>query len=256
MIPKNSIKQIQSLQQKKFRKETGLFIAEGKKIVGEIIRSGWNMQGIYALSKWIAENQKVLSENPTHVISEVSEKEMQRISTLTNSSDVLAVVPVPQKEDYVPADINQSFSLCLDNIQDPGNLGTIIRTADWFGIRQIFCSEDTVDVYNPKVIQSSMGSFLRVKTHYLYLPKFLEECKGKIPIIGASLDGENLFKAELPKKALLVVGNESNGICREVLPYIERKFQIPSFNVPLGNIKADSLNASVAAALFMAELRR
>ncbi len=251
MITAARIKQIKSLTQKKFRKELGLFVVEGEKAVNELLlHKNWEINHIFALESWLNEN--VIPGNIP--FDRVSGKELSRISSLTTPNSVLALVNIPE---WDIRNVNPSIdiTLMLDNIQDPGNMGTIIRTADWFGIDNIICSENTVEVFNPKVIQATMGSFMRVKVFYTSLKKYLETLPEPLPVMGAMLDGENLYKTELPDKGILITGNESQGISAEILKLINRKIHIPLFHKRGKTQQPESLNAGVATGIILSQLR-
>ena len=240
MLSKNELKYIQSLCQKKQRQEEGLFIAEGTKLVDELLQSQYRIKKLYALADWIQQYPKAV-EAVT-----VTEIELAKMSTLQTPNQVLAVV-----EQQIPKtgpDIYTQLTLVLDGIQDPGNLGTIIRIADWFGIKQVIASEDTVELFNPKVIQSTMGSFTRVNFWYRSLPEFL--ASAKIPVYGALLNGKNMHWEPPVTEGLLVIGNESKGISKELLPFISHPITIPR----LGG--AESLNAAVAAGIIVSHLKK
>ena len=240
MLSKNELKYIQSLCQKKQRQEEGLFIAEGTKLVDELLQSQYRIKKLYALADWIQQYPKAV-EAVT-----VTEIELAKMSTLQTPNQVLAVV-----EQQIPKtgpDIYTQLTLVLDGIQDPGNLGTIIRIADWFGIKQVIASEDTVELFNPKVIQSTMGSFTRVNFWYRSLPEFL--ASAKIPVYGALLNGKNMHGEPPVTEGLLVIGNESKGISKELLPFISHPITIPR----LGG--AESLNAAVAAGIIVSHLKK
>jgi TrmH family RNA methyltransferase len=240
LISKNQIKLIQSLKQIKFRREYGLFVAEGKKIVGELIGSDIKVKGIYALMEWCEENKDICGSREFDVFR-VNQKELERISNLTTPNQVLAVCKIPDRK---PEDMaGEKIQLALDGIRDPGNLGTIIRTADWFGVKEIICSDDCVDVYNPKVVQATMGSIARVKVVYTNLPEFLSG-SGK-NVIATTLDGGSIFDKR-PGEGIFVIGNESTGIRPEVLQHATHRVSIPSHG------RAESLNASVAAGIILA----
>ena len=240
MLSKNEIKYIQSLCHKKQRQTEGLFIVEGTKLVDEVLQSSFTVKKIYALAEWESQNKVAVS------LETITDIELERISSLQTPNQVLAVVEqqTPQKE----PEYKNCFTLVLDGIQDPGNLGTIIRIADWFGITQIIASEDTVELYNPKVIQSTMGSFLRVKLWYKSLPEFLQNCT--MPVYGALLNGNNMYSEPAVSEALLIIGNESKGISKELLPFVSHPVMIPR----LGG--AESLNAGVAAGIIVSHLKK
>lgn len=250
MITKNQIKHLSSLKQLKFRKEFREFVVEGEKMLAELLKSDLEILSVYALEEWINTNEDLLLSLNID-ICKVSPKVLERISSLKTPNKVLALVkmpeyPLPQKSDF------EDLVLVLDKIQDPGNLGTIIRTADWFGVKHIVCSEDTVDLFNTKVIQSTMGSFLRVKTHYTKLSGFLKNNVSQgLNIYGALLDGENVYDHKFPGKGILIIGNESKGISDEIEQLITHRISIPAHK----NSKAESLNASVAAGILMGEFR-
>ncbi|MBI2283230.1 MAG: RNA methyltransferase [Bacteroidetes bacterium] len=240
MLSKNELKYIQSLCQKKQRQEERLFIVEGAKPVEELLLTQYEVKGIYALPAW-AEKHRSLPN-----LTVITEQELDRISNLQSPNQVLAVVVQPEQS-AGPVLENQ-LTLVLDNIQDPGNLGTIIRIADWFGIRQIVASPDTVELYNPKVIQSTMGSFARVELWYMPLLPFLQAVK--LPVYGALLTGKNLYEETSLKEGLLLIGNESKGITPELLQFISHPITIPRIG------GAESLNAAVAAGIIVSHLTR
>ena len=238
MLSKNELKYIQSLCQKKQRLQEGLFIAEGPKLAKELLNSHYKVEKIYATAKWIAENPTTIE---TAVVSEI---ELEKISSLQTANEVLLICR--QKENTIFPNLSGKLSLVIDGIQDPGNLGTIIRIADWFGINQIIASEDTVELTNPKVIQSTMGSFIRVQCWYTNLPDLLHTTK--LPIYGALLEGRSVMTMQPLIEGLLVIGNESKGIRAEVLPFIKNAVTIPR----LGG--AESLNAAVATGILLSHL--
>ncbi len=243
MISKNQIKFLQSLKQLKFRKEHGLFIAEGKKIVEELIPSGIRVREVYALQEWIDEKRILCDKYGTKAIP-VSGKELDRISNLSTPNMALALCQIPVNE-VVQA--KEGILIGLDGIRDPGNLGTIIRTADWFGLDMLICSRDCVDVYNPKVVQSSMGSIARVKVVYTDLEEYLSEAS--LPVYATVLEGKNIWK-EKPGDGIYLIGNESRGIGKNILRFATHRIAIPSLG------KAESLNASVATGIVLAEVMK
>jgi RNA methyltransferase, TrmH family len=252
MISKAQTKLIKSLHLKKNREQMNLFIAEGKKIVDELLDSDdIEVVHIYASGNYF-ENQPFTT---------VTEEEMKKISALTTPPNILALCRIPVENTIIP-DLQNELVLVLDDIRDPGNLGSIIRIADWFGIEYIFCTTECVDAYSPKVVQASMGSIARVKMDYKNLRNVLQVSKEKrIPVYGAKLDGVNILKEKLSSNGLLIIGNESNGISPELGKYLTHAIKIPSFNrsaidsqsVPEG---AESLNAAMATAILCAEFRR
>lgn len=249
MLSAATIKHIRSLELKKFRSQHGSFVAEGDKIVRELLLSDLQLLQVFALEPWIESNGNLISSNNIRV-NPVSPRELERISLLKTPNQVLAVVKIPEHKPD-PADLKQNLTLALDNLQDPGNLGTIIRTADWFGLRNIYCSSDTADVYNPKVIQATMGSFMRVRLHYVDLEDFLGSLPHDLPVYGAFLQGQNVFQSAAALPAVLVIGNESQGIGARTSRHVSHRLSIPS----AGSSGAESLNAAVAAAILMARLK-
>jgi TrmH family RNA methyltransferase len=249
MLSKNQVKYLQSLRLAKFRELNRAFIAEGVKLVDELLHSHFNIHIIYGTPAWIESHQRILASQE-FVIQEVTEEELKKISNLVTPNEALAVAGYPDQS--VPsADSFGNIILLLDRIQDPGNLGTIIRTADWFGIGHVFCSNDTVDVYNPKVIQATMGSICRVSVQYTDLRQLLVSLGDTWRKYGTISDGENIYKAVLEFPAAIVIGNESKGISEEFLPLLTHRVGIPSRSKG-----AESLNASVAAGIICSEFSR
>ena len=251
VLSKNKIKLIRSLDQKKNRTATGLFVAEGKKLVLDLLQSGFAVSEVFCthnLTADLANYQSGLN------IDILDKEELTRISFLKTTPDIVALCEIP-KSVISWNEIRDNLTLVLDEIQDPGNLGTIVRLADWFGIRNIICSENCADIYNPKVVQATMGAFTRVKVHYVSLSGFFEEAKLlSIPVYGTFLEGENLYQCELTENGLIVMGNEGNGISDIVSHSISKKINIPSF--PPGEITSESLNVAVATSVICAEFRR
>jgi len=241
MITKNTVKQVAALHQQKFRKEQGRFVVEGRKMVEELLQSDFVTDALYATNEWMEQFPKA---------EMVSELQMEQMSGQDTAPGILAVVQIP-KQQHLSA--NPSFILALDGIANPGNMGTIIRTAEWFGIHDIVCSLDCVEVWNPKVVQATMGSLFRINVLETELSDFLKEQhqKGKA-IYGALLEGENLFEMKGEKEGIVVIGSESHGIRKELLPLLSHPITIPR----VGLSQTESLNASVAAAIIMAELTR
>lgn len=245
-VSNNEIKRIKSLQQKKFRDEQGLFIAEGAKMVEEATRSGYHIEKIYKRE-------------------EIGDEAMKRISALASPSPMLAVIRKPSDihiddaSDLLPMISKGGLFLALDTIRDPGNLGTVLRIADWFGIDAVFATPDTVDVFNPKVVQATMGAVFRVKMHYVDLKALSEivlEVGGKV--YGTFLDGQNIYSRNLDTgtdgPVVIVIGNESEGISSEMEKYVSDRLYIPPY--PADDPGSESLNAAVATALTVAEFRR
>ena len=247
MISKNRISQIRKLHAKKFRDESGLFLVEGYKSVEMLCASDFEVEEIFATENALTDNAAWLSSlSPTLITAE----EMSRISTMQTPPELLAIALQRQSLPDIPADIPaEQPVLALDHISDPGNLGTIIRTADWFDIQHIVCSPDCVEFYNPKVVQATMGSFTHIHVHYRSLPEFLEQESTRRRILGTFLDGENIRQFEFNRNDILVIGNESNGISAEVASTVTHRITIPT--AAQGRDTAESLNAAVAAAVVM-----
>lgn len=240
MITRAEILDIKALATKQGREDLGAFIAEGEKLVGEIRNSSLRIR-------------RILQTKPIFADGElISEKEMERISQLKSANSVLAVVELP-KHKLSLANPTKNLVLCLDRIQNPGNLGTIIRLADWFGISDIVCSEDTADCFNPKVVQATMGAILRVRVHYTNLAKWLSSHKGAT-IYGTFLEGENIYNAKLENSGVIVMGNEGQGISAEVAEKVSHKLLIPPY--PTDRCGSESLNVAVATAVICSEFRR
>ena len=246
MLSKNKIKYIRSLDLKKNRKKECAFVAEGHKLVGDLL-GHFSCRLLLATSTWLAKNPKVQADE----IIEVTQDELTRASLQKTPQEVLAVFEQPIWTYDIPS-VSKSLCLALDGIQDPGNLGTIIRLADWFGIEHIFCSLSTVDVYNPKTIQATMGALARVKLHYCHLPSLIASFN--VPIYGTFLDGENMYIKNVTSNGLIVMGNEGNGISAEVESLVNERLYIP--NYPPKRETSESLNVAVATAVICAEFRR
>lgn len=247
MLSKNKIKFIRSLEMKKNRKENGVFLAEGNKLVSEL-SAHFKCKLLVATSQWLDSNRNI---NADETIA-VEKEELSRASLLKTPQDVLAVFEMPH---YETSDDDPKKELCLalDDIQDPGNLGTIIRIADWFGIKNIFCSHGTADAFSPKTVQATMGALARVKIHYCDI-KALISGLDDVPVFGTFLDGNNIYESELSANGLIVMGNEGNGISKEVSALINKRILIP--NYPQGNETTDSLNVAIATAIVCSEFRR
>lgn len=244
MLSNAQVKLIKSLHNKKFRDATGLFIAEGKKVVEDISVSSIKVEHVYATERYTGHLKHI----------PISEEELSKISSLSTPQPVIALCHIPVYDGVLP-NLQDDLALALDNIRDPGNLGTIIRIADWFGITHIFCSNESVDTYNPKTIQATMGSVARVKVYYVNLGETLAEyAKNDIPVYGATLSGNNVYDEEISPNGVLVIGNEANGISEKVAESITQSVFIPSY--AKHNKGAESLNAAVATAVLCAEFRR
>jgi len=249
MVTKNQIKLIKSLQLKKFRNEHQLFIAEGVKVIQELILSNFVLEHLFIIE---AIFEDVIISKKTMV----TEQEMKRISALSSPSSCLAIFKTMK-----PTKIeNRGLIVALDDIRDPGNLGTIIRLCDWFGIDQLVCSTETVDVYNPKVIQATMGSISRVNIHYVDLNVFISDAK--LPIFGTFMDGNNIYNEKLPNEAILIFGNEANGISSAIEKKIKNRITIPRFPRTVGfassgdKQQTESLNVATATAIILSEFRK
>lgn len=249
MLTKAQLKLIKSLEHRKFRKENKLFVAEGWKTVGDLIACGLECKLLIATKEWLSTHTTGSKVTAT----EVSDEDMKKASFLRAPQGVLALFAQPQES----TDCNRPASelcLALDNVQDPGNLGTIIRIADWFGIEHIYCSNGTVDAYNPKTVQATMGALGRVKIHYTDLAAFITSLDGKAPVYGTFLEGENIYSRQLTPNGLIVMGNEGNGISPECKEKIKEKLFIP--NYPAERSTSESLNVSTATAIICSEFRR
>lgn len=240
MVSKNQIKLITALRQKKFRDEHQLFFAEGIKVIRELLESDFELHHLY-------ETANVFPEVSATVRTRIDENELKKISVLNTPNNCLAVFRIPKSK---PIE-DRGLIVALDDVRDPGNMGTILRLCDWFGVRQLVCSQETVDLYNPKVVQATMGSITRVQVHYVYLEKFLADTK--LPVFGTFMDGENIYQTTLPKDGIIVMGNEANGISREVEKLTTDRIAIPRF----GQLQqTESLNVATATAIVLSEFRR
>lgn len=249
MVSKNKTKFIRSLELKKNRLAQRLFVAEGPKVVGDIM-ARQQAETLIGTAEWIRSHQG--SINAKEVV-EATEEELQKISFLKHPQQVLAVFPFM---DSAPEEqpCTGRLSIALDNVQDPGNLGTIIRIADWFGIETIYCSSGTADVYNPKVVQATMGSIARVSVVYTDLRQLIESLPEGFPVYGTFLDGNSIYKEQLSSEGILLMGNEGNGISPEIARLVSHRLLIPNF--PAGRETADSLNVAIATAIACSEFRR
>jgi TrmH family RNA methyltransferase len=236
VISKNQIKNITRLKQKKYRQQEGLFIAEGRKVIKEFLNSTFKLVDLFTTETFDVDQEVIISEN-----------ELKKISCLTTPNKALAVFKIPE-------DLNlqsDGLILALDSVRDPGNLGTIIRLCDWFGVDQLVCSQETVDCYNPKVVQATMGSLTRVAIHYVDLEDYLQ--KADLPVFGAFMEGKDVYKSKMPKAGILILGNEANGISKAIEACVTDKISIPRF----GALQAtESLNVATAGAILLSEFRR
>lgn len=240
MVSKNQIKLIRSLQQKKFRKQYSLFIAEGLKVIQELLNADYELVNLYV-------TESIFSEIDSNKRIEISTSDLEKITALKTPNNCLAVFKIPE---YNISD-SSSLKLALDDVRDPGNMGTILRLCDWFGISELICSEDTVDLYNPKVVQATMGSIARVHVIYTDLNNYLSNVN--VPVYGTFMDGENIYKSKLPNAGIIVMGNEANGISKEIEKLCTHRIAIPRF----GNLQVtESLNVATATAVILSEFKR
>lgn len=240
MVSKNQIKRITSLQQKKYRKQEQLFFVEGVKGVQELLASNFELVELFTT------NSELFTIDKSKVCA-ITEVELQKISALTTPNVCLALFKIPSAVSFEET----GLIVALDDVRDPGNLGTIIRLCDWFGIKTLYCSEESVDVYNPKVVQATMGSISRVNVVYGNLEKLLSETK--FPVFGTFMDGKNIYKEQLPSEGIIVLGNEANGISKPIENLISQRIAIPRF----GDLQAtESLNVATATAIVLSEFKR
>ena len=240
MLNKNQVKLIQKLQQKKYRNELNLFIVEGKKSIVEFLQAGYRLELLIATEVF----GTALNGQP---ITLVSKEALRKVSSLKNPDEGLAIFHQRQHKGI----LQEGVILALDNVQDPGNLGTLIRLCDWFGIETLICNSQTVDCYNPKVVQATMGSLTRVAVHYVDLAGFLATCA--LPLYAMDLDGENLYTTEFPEDCVLILGNEANGISPEVRALADSIITIPRF----GKLQqTESLNVAMAGAIVVSQVRK
>lgn len=257
MISKNQIKLYSSLRNKKYREIHHKFLAEGEKTVNDILRDEsrlFKIDCLIATPGFLRDMPLQYSRDIPEVL-DASPSLLEKISSLSAPNKAILVCEIPgYAPDYKA--ISNELSLYLDDIRDPGNLGTIMRSADWFGIRHIFCTPESVDVYNPKVVQSTMGALCRVKVYYIEYERFIEEIRkiDSLPLIGTVLGGANIYSGKLPEKGVIVLGNESRGISAKILDQLDLSLSIPS--QAGGQESSESLNVASAAAIVMAEFRR
>lgn len=249
MLSKNDIKNIKSLEHKKFRNEKGLFVAEGHKLAGELLGK-FRCILIIATQEWLDRCRNV----PAERIVTVTPDELKRVSLLRSPQDVLAVFHIPEYKESMTQVASKNLVLALDDVQDPGNLGTIVRIADWFGIKDIFCSKGTADIYNPKAIQATMGAIARVRLHYTDLIKEISGLPASVPVYGTYLNGDTLYDTALSDHGVIIMGNEGNGISTEISKSISHRLYIP--NWPSGAPTSESLNVAIATAIVCSEFRR
>ncbi|MBZ4041626.1 TrmH family RNA methyltransferase [Flavobacterium hibisci] len=240
MISKNQIKLITGLHQKKQRFANQLFFAEGIKVIQELLQSNFELEYLFT-------TQNDFETVGTSKRFPVTEQELKKISALSTPNTCLAVFKIPAENTI----IDSGLILALDDIRDPGNLGTILRLCDWFGIQQIICSKETVDIYNPKVVQATMGSIARVNVNYVDLKSFITNAK--LPVFGTFMNGENIYQSVLPQNGIIIMGNEANGISAEIEKTVTSRLTIPRF----GKLqKTESLNVATATAIVLSEFKR
>ena len=251
VLSKNKIKLVRSLDLKKNRLATGLFVAEGKKLVFDLLHSATEIHELFTTKQLSADLIRYKSDVPFEIIEK---EELEKISFLKTTPEIVGLFKIP----YFVIDWNEirnSLTLALDAIQDPGNLGTIVRLADWFGIRNIVCSQDCTDLFNPKTVQATMGALARVKVHSVLLPGFLNKAvQYGLPIYGTFLEGDNIYQCELDKNGIIVMGNEGKGISKQISEFISKKIVIPPY--PPGSATSESLNVAIATSIVCSEFRR
>lgn len=250
MISKNDIKFVHSLELKKKRREEKAFVAEGPKLVGELIGT-FRLRAVYALQQWIEANEASLNGV---TVKDATQDELRKISFLETPQEVVAVFEQPDYDVDARKTIAENLCIALDGVQNPGNLGTIVRLADWFGISDVFCSADTADIFNPKTVQATMGGMARVRVHYTSLPELVDSLDNDVPVYGTLLDGGNIYTQDLLQRGLIVMGNEGKGLSEEMRKRVSHKLYIP--NYPEGSECAESLNVAIATAVVCAEFRR
>lgn len=252
MLSKAEIKRLSRYKQSKFRNQDNLFVVEGEKMLSELLESEYDIQAIYAIGQWIEKNRVIIqAKGIANRTIEISEDDLERISLLSTPNQVYSLVKIPQEEILKQ---QKGLTIVLDGIKDPGNLGTIIRLADWYAIENIICSQDCVDVYNPKTVQSTMGSIFRVKVKYLDLQEYLQSLPSNHAIYGSIVEGgENIYEKQFSKDSILIIGSESHGISPEIQQYVNHKITIPRFRT---DNKPESLNASIATAIMISEIKR
>ncbi|MBP4139087.1 MULTISPECIES: TrmH family RNA methyltransferase [Flavobacterium] len=240
MVSKNQIKLISSLHQKKQRFANQLFFAEGVKVIQELLQSNFELEHLYT-------TQDDFEQVPPSKRMLINDSELKKISALSTPNSCLAVFKIPAENNI----IDSGLIVALDDIRDPGNLGTILRLCDWFGVKQIICSKETVDIYNPKVVQATMGSIARVNVNYVDLKDFLIHTK--VPVFGTFMNGENIYQTVLPQNGIIIMGNEANGITAEIEKIVTNRLTIPRF----GDLqKTESLNVATATAIVLSEFKR
>lgn len=240
MVTKSQIKLITSLQQKKFRIKHQLFFVEGTKVIQEFYQAGWKLHSLFTTS--------IISGLPESKTTEISSTDLKKISALKSPNTALAVFEISAPKNYT----NKGIQVALDDVRDPGNLGTIIRLCDWFGVQHLICSDNTVDCYNPKVLQASMGSLARVNVLYTKLETFFTN-ENSLPVYGAFMEGQSVYEEQLPDEAILLMGNEGKGISEQLERYLTKKVSIPQFG---NSNETESLNVAMATSILLSEFHR
>jgi len=255
MLNRSELAFVKSLHRKKLRQEHGLFLAEGRKVVGELLASSLVMRTVYATERFETEHPELRRQVPHAAWKTVTARDFAQLSSLENPQEVLAVAEIPSPA-FDPAAVERRLVLVLDDVSDPGNLGTLLRVADWFGVDAVVCSPQTVDAYNPKVVQAAMGSLFRLQPVYQELEKLFERnaATARLPVYGTVLDGEDLYAASLGKEGYILMGKEASGIHPALLPYVTRRLTIPA--AVKEGAAPESLNVAVAAAVVCSEFRR
>jgi len=250
MLSKATVKLIRSLDSRKGRRAEGLFVAEGPKLVGELL-GRFVCTRLLATDRWLQAHSHL---SPDIQIDTVTDDELQRASLQSSPQQVIALFRIPQESVDVQSIAAQQLCIALDGVQDPGNLGTIVRLADWFGVEHIFCSSGTADIWNPKAVQATMGGLARVSVHYVDLADIFRRLPADIPIYGTSLQGDSLWSASLSTHGFIVMGNEGNGVSEEINALCRSRLLIP--NYPAGRATTESLNVAMATGIVLAEFRR
>lgn len=252
MLSKAEIKRLNRYKQSKFRNQDEIFVVEGEKMLEELLQSDYNIQSIYATAPWIQKNTSLIQlKGVANKVVEINEEDLNKISLLSTPNQVYSLVKIPQ-ENF--SNQTKGLTIVLDGIKDPGNLGTIIRLADWYAVENIICSKDCVDVFNPKTVQSTMGSIFRVKVEYTDLKTYLGNQPCDLAIYGSIIEGgKNIYEKQFSKDAILVIGSESHGISPEIQDLVNQKITIPRFRT---DNKPESLNASIATAIMISEIKR
>lgn len=246
MISKKTAKLIKSLHHKKYRKKYGIFLVEGAKSVQEILASSFSIETLFVTDDFLNQHNNLISGKlNNNQVELVGEDELTAVGTLQTNNAALALVKIQDNTQFI---VEDEYALALDDVKDPGNLGTILRIADWYGIRKVICSPETAELYNPKVIGASMGSFLRVSVFYTDLVSYFQQ--SQLPVFGAVLEGENIHQMQFPERGIILLGNESHGIHESLHPFIQKKVSIPRFG------GAESLNVAIATAIFCDNIRR